>query len=323
MSERITVSELPVVNEDRDAELFEVLRDESARLMNEHLESTRSWFPHEFIPYDMGRTYSAEQPWVETDEFPPAITSALIINTLTEDNLPEYFHAIVTLAEESGTSAGEPHPLVPWSRLWKAEEDRHGRVMGEWLHVTRAVNPKDLQLNKDVFLTKGETPHPKTVSEMLAYTALQELATFVSHKNTGAAIAKEVGDEIRGIPHMGRRMLGRVAGDERHHHSFYAGLAHKAMHDDPDTMTIALARQLIGFEMPGVSIPGYMRHAANIARSGIYGLREFRHNVLQPTMERIGYDDVRPETLSKKAQLARLAIGRYVENIDGRLAKRR
>jgi len=156
----------------------------------------------------------------------------------------------------------------------------------------------------------------------LAYTALQELATRVSHNNTGKAIQAELGDEYKGARHLGREMLGIVAADESRHHRFYAGLAAEAMRIDPSTMTIALSRQIVPFEMPGVGIPGFMRHAVRIARSGIYGQREFRQDVLQPTLESIKYDDVRPEKLEPEAQIARMAIDQRVQSIDSQLAKR-
>lgn len=323
MSENITINELPLVDMDRDDELFDALREPAARLMDRHMRTTKAWSPHNYIPYDIGRTYSEDQPWTDEDRFlSPYVESALIVNTLTEDNLPEYFHLIATHAARDGATGDDRHPFVAWSKQWKAEEDRHGLVMDEWLHVTRAVDPEKMQRDRDAFLAYGETPQPTTVAELLAYTALQELATRVSHNNTGKAIQAELGDEYKGARHLGREMLGIVAADESRHHRFYAGLAAEAMRIDPSTMTIALSRQIVPFEMPGVGIPGFMRHAARIARSGIYGQREFRQDVLQPTLESIGYDDVRPEKLEPEAQIARLAIDQRVQAIDRHLAKR-
>lgn len=320
MNERFT---MPEVDKDRDAELFEALRGPAEQLMDRHMSTTKPWSPHAYVPYDMGRTYSDDQPWTEADRFlPPPIESALVVNTLTEDNLPEYFSLIAHHAARDSASGDDRHPFVAWSKQWKAEEARHGLVMDEWLHVTRAVDPEVMQRDREVFLSQGETPQPTTIAELLAYTALQELATRVSHLNTGKAIQSEIGDTYKDMPHMGRDMLGIVAADESRHHRFYAGLATEAMRIDPSTMTIALGRQVVGFAMPGVGIPGFMRHAARIARSGIYGEKEYRRNVLQPTMERISFDDVRPERLSPEAQLAQAAIMHEVGEIDRRLARK-
>jgi acyl-[acyl-carrier-protein] desaturase len=313
---------LPEIDKERDDALFHELAKPAERLMDRHMDTTNPWSPHNYVPYDMGRTYSADQPWTEADRFlPPYIESALVVNTLTEDNLPEYFSLIASHAARDNVS-GNNHPFVAWSKQWKTEEARHGLVMDEWLHVTRAVDPEAMQRDREVFLSQGETPQPATIAELLAYTALQELATRVSHLNTGKAIQSDIGETYKDMPHMGREMLGIVAADESRHHRFYAGLAAEAMAKDPSTMTIALGRQVVPFAMPGIGIPGFTRHAARIDRSGIYGEKEYRHSVLQPTMERIGFDDVRIERLSPEAQLARTAIMNEVERIDNRLAKR-
>ncbi len=320
MSEHFT---MPEVDKKRDEALFNELSGPAEQLMDRHMRTTKPWSPHNYVPYDMGRTYSGDQPWTEQDRFlPPHIESALIVNTLTEDNLPEYFRLIADHAARDGATGDDRHPFVAWSKQWKAEEARHGLVMDEWLHVTRAVDPEAMQRDRETFLSQGETPQPATIAELLAYTALQELATRVSHLNTGKAIQSEIGDIHNDMPHMGREMLGIVAADESRHHRFYAGLAAEAMERDPSTMTIALGRQVVPFAMPGVGIPGFKRHAVRIARSGIYGEREYRRDVLQPTMERIGFDNVRFERLSPEARLARTAIMQEVASIDSRLAKR-
>lgn len=320
MSERFT---MPEVDKERDEALFNELHGPAEQLMDRHMRTTKPWSPHNYVPYDMGRTYSDDQPWTEEDRFlPPHIESALVVNTLTEDNLPEYFKLIADHAARDGATGDDRHPFVAWSKQWKTEEARHGLVMDEWLHVTRAIDPEVMQRDREVFLSQGETPQPATIAELLAYTALQELATRVSHLNTGKAIQAEIGDTHNNMPHMGREMLGIVAADESRHHRFYAGLAAEAMAKDPSTMTIALGRQVVPFAMPGIGIPGFKRHAVRIDRSGIYGEREYRRDVLQPTMERIGFDDIRIERLSPEAQLARAAIMHEIDSIDSRLAKR-
>jgi acyl-[acyl-carrier-protein] desaturase len=51
-------------------------------------------------------------------------------------------------------------------------------------------------------------------------------------------------------------------------------------------MMLAIERQVSGFEMPGSGIPDFARHAAAIAREGIYDLAVHHDHVLVPTVER-------------------------------------
>lgn len=320
MPEQVPLSALPEVNQVRDAELFEELRGESERLLDRHMGATKEWDPHMLVPYELGRNYNDDPYNKERDNFlTRGAASALIVNTLTEDNLPEYFRLIANHAD----GATHPnHPFMDWAKQWKAEEDRHGSVMDEWVNVTRAVDPSRLQRDRMKLLATVEdgVPQFKTVTELLAYTALQELATGVSHRNTGRAIGNETED---GRKHGGQRMLAVIAGDEGRHFRFYADMAGAALRKDPETMTIALARQIVGFQMPGNGIAGFNRHAAVIARSGIYGLPEYRNEVLQPVLERLQLNDMRAETLSKEGQLAHTAIIGYIEALDAEIAKQK
>ena len=62
------------------------------RELNRHIPVAKEWFPHEYIPWSDGRTYDGVlggEPWTETDsKLTDVARSALIINLLTEDNLP-------------------------------------------------------------------------------------------------------------------------------------------------------------------------------------------------------------------------------------------
>ena len=321
MPELVPVSELPEVNQERDAAIFEDLRDKTDELMDRHVEAVdttaSAWVPYDYIPFDFldPKEERHHQTWdPEIDGFVrPHQQSALIVNTLTEDNLPEYFHLIAT----HGARGDDKHPFMEWSKQWKMEEARHGKVMDGWLDETRAVDPTRMQKDRDAFLRHGETPQPQTVTELLAYTAMQELATLVSHTRTG----NELGNEHDGRYHGAQKMLQVIGRDEGRHHRFYADLAKEAMQKDPSTMMIALGRQMLSFEMPGVGIPEFRRHAMHIAKSGIYGLPEYRQLVLRPTLRRMEFDSVRPEYLSPEAQLAQRAIKGYIDDLDSKVPK--
>ena len=70
------------------------------RLFDRHLATTREWFPHQHVPYGRGRDFDAAEAWcVDSADLggatiDDAVRSVLIVNLLTEDNLPYYFRTI-------------------------------------------------------------------------------------------------------------------------------------------------------------------------------------------------------------------------------------
>ena len=109
---------------------------------------------------------------------------------------------------------------------------------------------------------------------MRAYVAFQELATRVSHRNTGHHAGDPVCD----------RMLARIATDENLHMVFYRNLLAAALEIAPDQTMRAIADVVTDFRMPGHSIPGFERAAARMAIGGIYNLRIHHDDVLRPVL---------------------------------------
>jgi acyl-[acyl-carrier-protein] desaturase len=79
--------------------LLRELDAEVERLLERHLERTKEWFPHEFVPYERGRAHD-DADWTPDDadlggaQIDDAVRSSLIVNLLTEDNLPYYFRTV-------------------------------------------------------------------------------------------------------------------------------------------------------------------------------------------------------------------------------------
>ena len=110
-----------------EAELLHELEPTVERLFERHLATTKEWFPHEHIPYSRGRDFDAGAAWSEADAdlggavIDDAARSSLVVNLLTEDNLPYYFRTIER-------TFGEDGPWGAWSKRWTAEEGRHSMV---------------------------------------------------------------------------------------------------------------------------------------------------------------------------------------------------
>ena len=258
-----------------NAALLHELEPEVERLLDRHLETSKEWFPHEYVPYARGRDAVAGTTWNEADAdlggvtIDDAVRSSLIVNLLTEDNLPYYFRTIERVFGADG-------PWGTWARRWTAEEGRHSMVIYGYLMVTRAVDPVALERSRMAQVSGGEIPEPESVADGIVYVALQELATRIAHRNTGRLIGDPVGFEV----------MKRVAADENLHFLFYRDLVTAALAIDPSSMMQAIERQVVGFEMPGGGIPGFARHASAIAKAGVYDLAIHNDQILVPVVLR-------------------------------------
>src|SRR5215208_5279401 len=294
---------------DRDAELLTELSPAAEALLERHLDKAREWFPHELVPWSQGRDFEPGERW-DPDGAPmdEAVRSALFVNLLTEDNLPHYFRTIREMFSID-------QPWGAWARRWTAEEGRHSIVIRDYLTVTRSVDPVALERGRMAQVSLGEVPEPDGIPDLLVYVTLQELATRISHTNTG----RMVGDR------RGREVMARVAGDEQLHHVFYRDLATAALEVEPSGMVRAIDAQVRGFEMPGTGIPDFGAHAKAIALAGIYDFASHSEHILEPVVRRHwGLESL--EGLDPEAEEARARVLRHMDKVakvGRRMATRR
>jgi acyl-[acyl-carrier-protein] desaturase len=245
------------------------------QLLERHLTSSKEWFPHEHVPYGRGRDPVAGETWSEADAdlagatIDDAVRSALLVNLLTEDNLPYYFRTVERLFGADGAWG-------TWVRRWTAEEGRHSMAIYGYLMATRAIDPHHLERCRMAQVSGGKIPEPASLQDGFVYLSLQELATRISHRATGKMIGDPAGYEV----------MMRVAGDENLHQLFYRDLATAAIEVDPDGMMCAIERQVASFTMPGTGIPGFAEHAKRIAQVGIYDLSVHHDQILVPVVLR-------------------------------------
>jgi acyl-[acyl-carrier-protein] desaturase len=292
-----------------DVALLDALTPDAERLMERHLSTSKEWFPHEYVPWSLGRDFEPGEAWAPDDEtIPPAVRSALVVNLLTEDNLPYYFRDIERMFGRDGVWGA-------WSKRWTAEEGRHSIVIRDYLTVTRAVDPVSLERDRMIQVSTGEVPQPPNAAEGMAYVALQELATRIAHFNTGALLSDQ---------DWGFKIMKRVAADENFHFLFYRDLVSAAIKVNPSALVIAIEAQVRDFEMPGTGIPGFNEHAKAIAKAGIYDMQIHHEKILVPVVLRDwGVESL--EGLTPEAEKAREALLHQIERIGriaGKLAER-
>ena len=138
----------------------------------------------------------------------------------------------------------------------------------------------------------------------LAYVAFQELATRISHRNTGRYSDDPVAD----------RIMVRIAADENLHMVFYRDALNAALKIDPSETVRAIVDEVLKFEMPGAGIPGFMRKAADIAKAGIYDLRVHRDEVLLPILRHWGIFEL--TGLDGAAEEARRRLAEHLDKLD-------
>jgi acyl-[acyl-carrier-protein] desaturase len=243
-----------------------------AENLDRHLALAREWHPHDYIPWSEGRDFAflGGEDWApEQSRLDETAKAAMITNLLTEDNLPSYHREIATRFGRDGAWG-------TWVGRWTAEENRHGIALRDYLVVTRGVDPVELERARMDYMTAGYDSGDKTALEAVAYVSFQELATRVSHRNTGRATGDPIADKL----------LARIATDENLHMVFYRNLVDAAFDIDPDETMRAVANEVINFEMPGANMAGFRKNSMLIAKAGIYDLRLHHDEVVAPILRK-------------------------------------
>ena len=243
-----------------------------AENLDRHLALAREWHPHDYVPWSEGRDFAflGGEDWApEQSRLDETAKAAMITNLLTEDNLPSYHREIATRFGRDGAWG-------TWVGRWTAEENRHGIALRDYLVVTRGVDPVELERARMDYMTTGYDSGDKTPLEAVAYVSFQELATRVSHRNTGRATGDPIADKL----------LARIATDENLHMVFYRNLVEAAFEIDPDETMRAVANEVINFEMPGANMAGFRRNSMLIAKAGIYDLRLHHDEVVAPILRK-------------------------------------
>lgn len=270
--------------------------------LDRHLSVAKEWFPHEFVPWSDGRNFDGPlggDPWRPEDStLSDVARSSLIVNLLTEDNLPSYHHEIAILF-------GRDAAWGDWVHRWTAEEGRHGIAIRDYLLTSRAVDPVQLERLRMEHMSTGYTSaHSEDMLRSLAYVSFQELATRVSHRNTGRITDDPVADAL----------LAKVAADENLHMIFYRNLLAAALELAPDQAMRAITDVVTTFQMPGTDIAGFQRKAVEMAIAGVYDLRQHRDDVVAPVLRFWKVFDV--EGLGPEGEQAREELAAFMDALE-------
>ncbi|MEX1288015.1 MAG: acyl-ACP desaturase [Acidimicrobiia bacterium] len=249
-------------------ELVEAVGPDVERLMAEHQERRSDWYFHDIVPWERGESFR-DKPWDPSQcTISESARASLVLNLLTEDNLP-YYHSLL-----------ERHlPDTPafsrWNRLWTAEEGQHAIAIRSYLLTSRNADPHQLEVDRKATVTNGYEPSFDDPAEIFAYTATQELATRVSHRNAGKLTDDPAAFEL----------MRHVAADENHHFIFYKGVMAAMLDEAPDLVLGGIHKVFQNFQMPGVAMPNFIRRSIEVAKAGVYNLRIHHDRVLMPLIK--------------------------------------
>jgi acyl-[acyl-carrier-protein] desaturase len=284
------------------ADLVRALDPVVATEIERHLATAKEWFPHEYVPWAEGTNYDgiyAGEAWDPSQSPVDGVArTALVVNLLTEDNLPSYHRALTD-------TVGRDSAWGEWVHRWTAEEGRHAIAMRDFLLVTRSVDPVALERERMDHMSRGFEGYAEGhVLTTMAYVSFQELATRISHRNTGKHT------EDPGLD----RLLQRIAADENLHMLFYRNVMGAAFEIDPDASMQAVLDTVENFAMPGNEVEGFTRRSLTIALAGIYDLRIHHDEVLAPVLR--AWDVWDRTDLGSAGEAARERLAAFMAGLD-------
>jgi acyl-[acyl-carrier-protein] desaturase len=165
---------------------------------------------------------------------------------------------------------------------WGYEESKHSMALETWLLASAHRSEKQRkEFEASLLGQEWELPfdHPR---QMVCYTMIQELATFWNYRNLERFAIQEKDNALT-------TALRLISVDERVHYHFFRKVVKEWMHHDEAGTIADLKYVFENFTMPGhAQIPGYEERARILAKTGIYGPREYVKLVKNPVLEDLG-----------------------------------
>lgn len=220
-------------------------------------------------------------PWERIDRSPdPAVADVVESFWAVEMYLPDYLARAMSIFRAS-------RGKLWFYANWGYEESKHSLALGDWLLRSRARTDEQMaDLEGGVFTSRWDLPYDDPVA-MLAYAAVQELATGLNYRN----LRRRVG--ARGDPALSR-LLGFIRVDEQAHHRFFLDAVRLYLDRDRAGTLRKLHRVLHTFAMPALHLlADSRRRVERIKGLEIFDERIYFAEVYQPILAALGVS--RPE----------------------------
>ncbi|AYF72786.1 acyl-ACP desaturase [Nocardia yunnanensis] len=254
-----------------DRDLLVSLTDEVETNLERHIAAAAEWQPHDYVPWDDGRNFAflGGTDWDPAQsELSEVAKTALTVSVLIADNLPAYHRELGKYLNRG--------PWWRWVGRWTAEENRHEIVIRNYLMVTRAVDPIELERMRMAHMTEGFRRPGMHLLDVLASVAFEETAAAVRHRNTARAADNVIVASI----------ADRLAADDELQAVFFANLVAAALDLAPDQTARAIADRIADFHVPTVQLADGRTSDEVLAEAGIYTAADEPTLVFQPLLER-------------------------------------
>ncbi len=256
------------------------------------------WSYHDFLPWEQGRSFKTD-PWNEGQRsLPLPIYTAIETALLTEVNLP-WFTTHLSI-----TFRGSLDVLQDFIHTWTAEEDQHSNLLETYLILTRNGNPHELHTLRKNVVEKGYESEFMVPTQVMGYTAMQELATMVFY-NDVAKVAHPYDENLS-------TLLRRLAKDESLHYVFYRDAVKAHLELEPNYI-YHVAHVMKNFMMPGGEMPDFENRMQIIGQGAGYGPEQFYHQVLNVLVESWGLNHLRPS--SSEAEESRIDLLKFHDRL--------
>ena len=246
------MAQLPVANA-LTLELEPVVAENLERF----LDTSDSWYAHDYVPFDEGRDFAflGGDDWDPSQvRLPKEVTDALEVLLITKDNLAGYHREMVEhfiLEDKWGR----------WIGRWTAEENLHAIAIRQYLMVTRNIDPNADEEVRVNHVMRGYRASNYTQIETLVFMALWERAHAVYVGNLEGAITE---------PTL-KKLVGRIYNDEKRHQEFYSSLVGYLLEHHRDQTIAAIARRANALPVIGGDILEYRDNKVRtVAEAGIF-----------------------------------------------------
>jgi acyl-[acyl-carrier-protein] desaturase len=254
-----------------DRELLESLAHAVEDNLRRHTDLAQVWQPHEYVPFSDGRNFGflGGVDWdPEQATLGEVATVALTVSVLIADNLPSYHRELGKYLRTG--------PWWRWVGRWTAEENRHEILIRNYLMVTRALDPVELERARMEHMTTGFRRPPLHLLDVLALCAFEESASAVRHRNIAA---------LQENP-MVTAIADRIALDDELQSEFFGNLVAAALDLVPDQAMRAIADRIAEFRVPELTLRDGRNSTDVLAEAGIYEPKRAGELVFAPLLER-------------------------------------
>ena len=189
------------------------------------------WQPADFLPDFADPDFADKIQVLQASiaNVPDSVLVSLVGNMITEEALPSYqtfFNLLKGVNEERNVAS--KGAWARWSRLWTAEENRHGDLLNKYLYLSGRVDMNSVEKSIQHLIHNGvELQTDADPYHGLIYTSFQERATKITHVNTGK-LAYKSGDNFLA------KICNVIAGEEALHEKAYKYFMGKIFESDPN-----------------------------------------------------------------------------------------